>query len=229
MPSTREVTRTEQRIVEVDALQQTIEQLQQDLESYTEALRQELELLRHEPAVAEPPPFTEPVMPEPLAEVEEEEQEPEPEEVAEEEPEPEPLPEPKRERDIWPKPAMKTQQGTMKLDEMFDDDLDERPPQDLGPEHIGGKPVSVMLSDGMADTEPFAGWVVDRPSGGLRILTDEFVNIGTVLGVKPTREHRDAMWINVSVKKIQPERQSFLLHCTFIERPPWNALALLKG
>src|SRR6516164_1472424 len=65
MASTRDISRTEQRIAEVDALQETIDRLRGDLTAYGEALRQELAWLQEQvsngpavvsPAAPSPPP-----------------------------------------------------------------------------------------------------------------------------------------------------------------------------
>jgi hypothetical protein len=220
MPRTTEITRTEERIAEIDALQHTIDQLQQDLQLYGQTLRRELDLLQQEAAA---PPY-------------EQEQEEDQEPVNELPPEPGP-----GEIDLGePPPA---EMGNM--DDADFTDLDSeigvgqmgskpRSPFELeemepGSDKIGGKPVSVLISDGTVSEEPLNGWVLDRPAGGLKILVDDEIKPGTVIGVRPNREHPDAQWINLSVKNVKPERQSFLLTCQFIERPPWKALALLNG
>jgi hypothetical protein len=219
MPRNSEITRTEQRIAEIDALQQTIDLLQQDLQLYGQALRRELDLLQKEVVAA------------PVEEEPEEEQQP----VDEQPPEPvaaesfpsDPLPD------------------TSNLDDADFTDLDSeigvgltqakaRSPFELeelegGSDKVGGKPVSVLISDGSVSEEPLNGWVLDRPAGGLKILVDDEIKVGRVIGIRPNREHPDAQWINVSVKSVKPERQSYLITCHFLERPPWKALALLNG
>jgi hypothetical protein len=214
MPSTREITRTEQRIAEIDALQQTIEQLQQDLQLYREALRRELELLQQE--VAAPAAggleTVEDVAPVESAPADPSQLDEEALRNLDEE----------AFADLG---SIGSPQGTAKSDRSpFE--LEEMEP---GSEKVGGKPVSVLISDGTLSEEPLPGWVMDRPPGGLKILVDDEIKIGTVIGVRPTREHPDAQWINVSVKNIRPERQSFIITCQFVERPPWPALALLNG
>jgi hypothetical protein len=238
MASTRDISRTEQRIAEVDALQQTIEQLRSDLSAYGEALRQELAWLQEQrnntpatpsqPAAARqptPPPAARQPTPPPrqhepaeadldLAELEEaqlEEAQLEEEaaelEEAEEVPDVEEMPRPPR-----------RQTSPFELDEPGPGEEDKS----------GGKPVSVLISDNTRGDETLTGWVIDRPPGGLKILCDEELHIGTVIGVRPNRDHPDAQWINLSVKGVRPERQSFVLTCQFVERPQWNALALFN-
>ncbi len=216
MPLSNEITRTEKRIAEIDALQQTIDKLQQDLQLYGKALQRELDLLQQEAADA-------PV-----------ESEPEPDPVNE-------LPsDPAEDNELQRAP-----EESPNLAEADFTDLDSdigvgqvgpkaRSPFELeemegGTDKVGGKPVSVLISDGSISEEPLNGWVLDRPAGGLKILVDDDIKVGTVIGVRPNRDHPDAQWINVSVKNVKPERQSFLITCQFVSRPPWKALALLNG
>lgn len=214
MASTRDVTRTEQRIAEVDALQQTIEQLRGDLQAYGEALRQELAWLEDQQANSgaaarpEPPAASPKRQPAPSRQP----------------PAPEPEPAEPAEDDfvdldeIQPAPAAEQQRPKASPFEL--DDPDEN--------KAGGKPVSVLISDGTISEEPLSGWVIERPAGGLKILCDDELHVGTVIGVRPNRAHPDAQWINVSVKNVRPERNSFVVTCQFVERPPWNALALFN-
>src|SRR5262245_58150466 len=65
MPATTEITETEQRIAEVDALQQTISLLREDLQAYSQALREELSWLQQEAAEPEPEPESVPLAPAP--------------------------------------------------------------------------------------------------------------------------------------------------------------------
>jgi hypothetical protein len=196
MLSRREIARTEQRIAEVDNLQQTIEQLQADLKGYRDALLQQLTALRQEAGG--------------LAGIQAEG------EVLESALENDPF-----FRDL----DQAAGSGAAAAGSPFETE------EEAGQEEqrTGGKPVSVLISDGSISEEPLSGWVIDRPAGGLKILVDDEIKIGTVIGVRPNREHPHAQWINVSVKGIRPERQSFVITCQFVERPPWNALALLNG
>jgi hypothetical protein len=195
MPSSPEIAQTEQRIAEIDALQQTIEQLQQDLQLYREALRRELDLLQAPADGA-----GEASARDELVEV------------------------PNDEIAYFGEPS----QGGGDAEGSATGEIGDAPsPFELEEpsDKVGGKPVSVMISDNSLSDEPMSGWVLDRPQGGLKILVDDDIKVGTVIGVRPTREHPDAQWINVSVKSSKPERSSFVIVCSFVERPPWKALA----
>lgn len=227
-----ELTRTEQRIAEVDALQQTINHLRQDLQTYSAALRRELDALRHETAAL---PLLEPA--------------PEIEHAAASQPAPiaeddddsvfRPLAEEMRKFRAPGKPAAQAGSFGRLEEDAFDDleEVEETPRQPLrspfetddGGAKSGGKPVSVMISDGTTSSDPLSGWVVDRPSGGFKILVDDEIPIGSVISVKPNVLSLNAQWVNVCVKSRRPERQSWIITCTFVERPPWAALALFNG
>jgi hypothetical protein len=204
MAGTGEIANTEQRLTEVDALQQTIDQLREDLNAYSEALRQELAWLQKEEAIAQ---IEQPVAAEAVTDA--------------------PPAATGSDEDInWDElvqaPA-KPQRSPFELDEVGE--LGEPGVE----EKVGGKPVSVLITDSSISDEPLSGWVIDRPPGSLKILVDDEIKVGTVIGVRPSRDHPQAEWINVSVKHVRPERQSFVITCQFVGRPPWTALALLNG
>ena len=98
-----------------------------------------------------------------------------------------------------------------------------------GQEFRGGKPVSVLISNGLADSEPISGWVLDRWQTGMKILVDEEIQVGLVLSVRPNKNEPGVQWLQISVKSCTPERNSFLLNCHFLHRPPWNVLAMFAG
>jgi len=229
MPNPREVTRTEQRLAEVDALRQTIQQLKGELAAYGEALREELEWLRQEQAgeeeeAGQEEEATEPVESHEVIESEAVETE---EEASEEpyEPEEEPAPPARPAHAATPQRMARPAPRVPVPPPAEDEEL----PDMVEPSARGGKPVSVLISHGEDDSEPISGWILERPSGGLRILVDEQIPIGSVLSIRPTKEHPHSQWVNISVKSCRPERNSFLLGCSFVERPPWTVLALFAG
>jgi len=231
--ASRDLTRTEQRIAEVDALQQTINHLRQDLQTYGTALRRELEALRQEEAAAQP-------LLEPAPEVEHEAVQHAPFDDEIDESQFRPIEEevPKF-RSFGEKPKARSGSfGRLERESVDEEPAAEEPPRkplrspfemDDGETKIGGKPVSVMISNGTASSDPLSGWVIDRPSGGFKILVDDEIAIGSVISVKPNVPSPNAQWVNVCVKSRRPERQSFVITCTFVERPAWAALALFNG
>lgn len=87
-----------------------------------------------------------------------------------------------------------------------------------------GNPISVQISNSAADEETMQGWVVDRSTGGIRLLVDEAVELGTVLNVRPAKVHANYPWIKVKVKSCHPERMSWNLGCQFVEKITWEDL-----
>jgi hypothetical protein len=87
-----------------------------------------------------------------------------------------------------------------------------------------GNPVPVVLTNESATMDPFQGWVLDRSSGGLRILVDQPAAIGTVLSVRPTKAHGSFPWIQIQVRSCQPERNSYALGVQFVSKPGWGEM-----
>jgi hypothetical protein len=85
-----------------------------------------------------------------------------------------------------------------------------------------GNPVSVYIRNGNAD--PFQGWVVDRSSGGLRLLVDDPLEPGCVLSVRPVKVHPAFPWVQVRVKNCHPERKSWSVGCQFVHKLAWDDL-----
>ena len=89
-----------------------------------------------------------------------------------------------------------------------------------------GNPVSVQVSNAIANVEPFQGWVIDRSSGGLCLLVDQQVQPGRVLSVRPTKCHPGFPWIQVKVKSCRAERGSWNLGCQFEQKLSWTEMQL---
>jgi hypothetical protein len=82
------------------------------------------------------------------------------------------------------------------------------------------------VSNAQATTEPFQGWVIDRSSGGIRLLVDQSVAPGSVLSVRPTKAHPSFPWVQVKIKSCRPERNSWNLGCQFVQKLTWAELQL---
>ena len=87
-----------------------------------------------------------------------------------------------------------------------------------------GNPVSVLLADFSAATEPFQGWVLDRSGGGLGILLDEAIPIDTVLSIRPVKSSPGFPWMEVKVCSCQPERGGFRVGLQFTGKHGWGEL-----
>jgi hypothetical protein len=85
-----------------------------------------------------------------------------------------------------------------------------------------GNPVSVFISNGSAPSEPMQGWVLDRSTGGIRLLVDDPIEAGTVLNIRPVKVHAAFPWVQVKVKNCYPERKSWCIGCQFIRKLSWE-------
>ena len=81
--------------------------------------------------------------------------------------------------------------------------------------------MSVQISTG---GESLQAWVVDRSSGGIRLLVDQAIDAGTVVTLRPTKAHPSVGWIKVQVMSCCPERNSFKVGCAFVNKLSWAEL-----
>ena len=129
-------------------------------------------------------------------------------------PEPEPAPEVEEVKKAPPHPASAAFEA---------DDEDDGSERRTAPRRKGN-PVPVKINDPTSNTEPLDGWVVDRSSGGVRILTDQSFKQGAQLTVRPAKAHAGFPWIKIEVRSCSPERGSFSLGCMFQQKPSWAEL-----
>jgi hypothetical protein len=247
MSMTREHTRTELRLAEVQALAESLDQLGRELATYREVLLLQLEGLRQEiaaeqaspvPARSQPPVRTRPTI----------------------------------QGDAMPmvedRPAVEVRDSLRRglessADASVEEPATEAPaipassgihsrqavahavpaprraaPPPAPPEPTrksdsgtrkGGKPVSILIAQDTfdGDRESIAGWVLERSANTLRLLVDDQLVVGTVYSIRPAKDHPNAQWVQISIKSCHPERGSFAVVAQFVERPPWTALSLL--
>jgi serine/threonine protein kinase len=89
----------------------------------------------------------------------------------------------------------------------------------------GGNLVPVLVSDALAPEEPLRGWVLDRSTGGLGLLVEDAVEIGSIVRVRPDRSDVAAHWVPVRVVHCRPERIRWRVGCQFVEKPTWAVLS----
>lgn len=249
MSDAREVIdQTEKRLAEVEALLQTMHGTVQELTAYGDLLRQKIATLRGQeapaavPLVPEPPApaarAPETPAPAPAARVPAPPARPSPP-AAPARPAVKPvtrsgfaLPEPPRSA---PGADVRRARPTMdiNLDEEAavgnepaaeeEDDESKFADRRAQPRRKGN-PVSVQVSNSGATTEPMQGWVVDRSTGGLRLLVDQEIKPGTVLSVRPSKSHPGFTWVQIKVKSCRPERSSYNLGCQFMRKLTWTEL-----
>jgi hypothetical protein len=91
----------------------------------------------------------------------------------------------------------------------------------------GGTSVPVLLSDAEGKAKPVRGMIFDRSAGGLAVVVEEPVKLGTVLGVRVVA-HPAMSWVPVKVRNFRREGSHYLLGCQFLRSQPWS-IQLLFG
>lgn len=203
--SRQHIEQTQQRLTEVEALQLSLKETQLELSAYRELLRARLALLRGDETPVESAPeevdigALAPAAP-PLPRVQEQ-----------------------PERKVVAPPRVQKQserQAVAPAPPPPSDDERRTAPRRKG------NPVSVQVTDAQGRGDAFQGWVVDRSSGGVRLLVDQSVPAGMVLSVRPTKCHPSFPWVQVMVKSCRAERSSWNLGCQFVQKLSWAELQL---
>jgi hypothetical protein len=89
-----------------------------------------------------------------------------------------------------------------------------------------GSLVEVQVSDEPATREPVKAWVFDRSMGGLGLLLDDEVTVGTVLSLRARNAPRSTPWVQVAVRSCKKDSAGYEVGCEFLRTPPWNILLL---
>lgn len=91
-----------------------------------------------------------------------------------------------------------------------------------------GIPVEVILSDAEAVREIGRASVIDRSMGGLCLLLNDTVELGTIFSVKPANAPPATPWVQVEVRSCKKDRSGFEVGCQYVRTPAW-AVMLLFG
>jgi hypothetical protein len=89
-----------------------------------------------------------------------------------------------------------------------------------------GAPVRVLLSSSTFRNGVADGYVVDRSTGGLRILIQSALAPGSTLQVKAVNAPDTVNFVTVIVRSCRKNTDHFELGCEFEKTPPWNVLLL---
>jgi hypothetical protein len=89
-----------------------------------------------------------------------------------------------------------------------------------------GAPVRVLLSSSTFRNGVNDGYVVDRSTGGLRILIQTAIAPGSTLQVKAINAPDTVGFVTVIVRSCRKNAEHFELGCEFEKTPPWNVLLL---
>jgi len=89
-----------------------------------------------------------------------------------------------------------------------------------------GAPVRVLLSSTTFRNGVNDGYVVDRSTGGLRILIQSALAPGSTLQVRAANAPDTVGFVTVIVRSCRKNGDHFELGCEFEKTPPWNVLLL---
>lgn len=195
MPTGEEkLAKAEQRLAEVEALEQSLQALREEVTRYHSLLGRKLEWLK-QPNAADSPPA--------------------------------PVP-----QDI----VSHLEASANQIYSETGGDLDfteEEEVEDEGEEGEGGErrtssrrkgnPIQLRITR-LDNGELLEGWVVDRSTGGVRILLDQTIPIKTALSVRPVKAATNFPWIKAEVRSCKPERGGYSLGCMFLQKLTWGEL-----
>jgi hypothetical protein len=77
-----------------------------------------------------------------------------------------------------------------------------------------------------AGTEPIEAWVLDRSEGGIGLLVDDPIAVGTALSIRPAGASAAVPWLAVEVRVCRSIVGGVALGCHFVEPPPLHILLL---
>lgn len=89
-----------------------------------------------------------------------------------------------------------------------------------------GSPVRVMLSSSTLRNGVNDGYVVDRSTGGLRIVMQSAVPPGSTLQVKAVNAPDTVGFVTLIVRSCRKHPDHFEVGTEFEKTPPWNVLLL---
>jgi hypothetical protein len=89
-----------------------------------------------------------------------------------------------------------------------------------------GTPVRVLLSSPTFRNGVNDGFVVDRSTGGLRILSPVAVAPGSTLQVRAVNAPDTIGFVTVIVRSCRKDGDHFVIGSEFDKTPPWNVLLL---
>jgi hypothetical protein len=90
----------------------------------------------------------------------------------------------------------------------------------------GGDPVPVLVTDGLASTEPVPGMVLNRSRGGLCLSVPQRIEVGQLLAVRTHAFPQDLASLQLRVRHCQPTADGWRIGCQFVEELPWNIILM---
>lgn len=105
------------------------------------------------------------------------------------------------------------------------------PPQSTGADRRNtvrreGQPVPVYLNSAAFDNQTEPAYVVDRSTGGLKIIATKPLPAGSTMQIRAENAPDNIPWITMIVRSCREMGNRFELGCEFEQPPPWNILLL---
>ena len=89
-----------------------------------------------------------------------------------------------------------------------------------------GQPVRVVLAANTFRNGACDGYVIDRSTGGLKLVSQAAVAPGTTVQVRAVDAPDTVGFVTLLVRSCRPSDDHFELGCEFEKTPPWNVLLL---
>lgn len=89
-----------------------------------------------------------------------------------------------------------------------------------------GVPIRVLLASAAFRNGVTDGFVVDRSTGGLKLVMKTAVAPGSLLQVRAANAPDTVGYVTVIIRSCRPEGDQFVVGCEFEKTPPWNVLLL---
>ncbi len=85
-------------------------------------------------------------------------------------------------------------------------------------------PINALVSDAEAKAAPRHGVIIGRSRRGVDVLVDDPAEPEAILSVRSARAPANIPWVQIAVVQCRSAGKNFLLHCEFVERPPWKVV-----
>ena len=89
-----------------------------------------------------------------------------------------------------------------------------------------GQPVRVVLAANTFRNGACDGYVIDRSTGGLKVVAQEAVAPGTTVQIRAVDAPDTVGFVTLLVRSCRPSDDHYELGCEFEKTPPWNVLLL---
>jgi hypothetical protein len=89
-----------------------------------------------------------------------------------------------------------------------------------------GVPVPVLVNHAAKPGDAELAWVMDRSTGGLRLIFNRPLPKGDELSVRAENAPDDLPWVGLRVSHSRQSGKRWILGCQFIDPLPWSVLLL---